>query len=102
MPLSQLTMNSQPTMNSQLNLSMLNLIINGQTYAVTPGISVAAALAQCGILATRSSVTGQARGPVCGMGVCQECRVTINGRPHQLACQTMCNEGFVIETGSAS
>ncbi|MEX0632870.1 (2Fe-2S)-binding protein [Serratia ureilytica] len=32
----------------------------------------------------------------CGMGVCQECRVTINGL-RRLACQTLCQAGMRIE-----
>jgi succinate dehydrogenase/fumarate reductase-like Fe-S protein len=31
------------------------------------------------------------------MGVCQECRVTIDGRAHVLACQTLCRAGMCIE-----
>jgi succinate dehydrogenase/fumarate reductase-like Fe-S protein len=47
-------------------------------------------------------VGGQRRGPVCGMGVCQECRVTIDGVPHQLACQTVCAPGMDVVTGVQS
>jgi succinate dehydrogenase/fumarate reductase-like Fe-S protein len=32
------------------------------------------------------------------MGVCHECRVTVNGRAHVLACQTLCSDGMQIET----
>jgi len=34
----------------------------------------------------RTSVTGEPRAPVCGMGVCHECRVTLGDDAHQLAC----------------
>jgi succinate dehydrogenase/fumarate reductase-like Fe-S protein len=34
------------------------------------------------------------------MGICMECRVTINGQAHQLACQTLCLEGMQIKTGT--
>jgi D-hydroxyproline dehydrogenase subunit alpha len=34
----------------------------------------------------RTSVTGEPRAPLCGMGVCHECRVTVGGNAHQLAC----------------
>lgn len=47
---------------------------------------------------TRRSVGGALRAPLCGMGVCQECRVTVNGRAHVLACQTLCRDGMQIET----
>jgi aerobic-type carbon monoxide dehydrogenase small subunit (CoxS/CutS family) len=80
--------------------ALISLTINQQSIAVPPGISVAAAIAFSGKLVTRVSVTGQARAPVCGMGICMECRVTINGQAHQLACQTLCLEGMQIKTGT--
>ena len=47
---------------------------------------MAAALLNSGEPSFRSSVGGELRGPVCGMGVCYECRVTIDGIAHQRAC----------------
>ena len=32
------------------------------------------------------------------MGQCQECRVTIDGVPHRLACQAQCSSGMVVNT----
>jgi sarcosine oxidase subunit alpha len=39
------------------------------------------------------------RTAVCGMGICFECRVTINGITHQLACQTPVVAGMHITYG---
>lgn len=75
----------------------ITIYINQQAVQVEAGISVAAALAMHGSAVTRYSVTGMARAPLCGMGVCQECRTTINGVQHQLACQTPCVEGLRVE-----
>jgi aerobic-type carbon monoxide dehydrogenase small subunit (CoxS/CutS family) len=72
--------------------------VNGRPIRVAPGTSVVAALVGSGLLAVRRSVTGEPRGPLCGMGVCFECRVTIDGVPQRLACQTFCAEGMEIET----
>jgi NADPH-dependent 2,4-dienoyl-CoA reductase/sulfur reductase-like enzyme len=47
--------------------------------------SVAVARARAGE-PFRTSVTGEPRAPLCGMGVCYECRVTLAGEAHQLAC----------------
>ena len=58
---------------------------------------MAAALAQGGDGTTRTSVSGQRRAPLCGMGICQECRVTIDGQ-RRLACQTLCRDGMQVET----
>lgn len=76
----------------------MTLRINGKQAEVPAGVTVAAALAIAGQLATRLSVTGEPRAPLCGMGVCFECRVTINGRPHCRACQTDAAEGMEVET----
>jgi aerobic-type carbon monoxide dehydrogenase small subunit (CoxS/CutS family) len=93
-----------PTHNNsnsrQIADTKIPITINGQSHQVEPGISVAAALAVCEVFCTRQSVTGMARAPVCGMGVCQECRVTINGQRHQLACQTLCRIDMQILTGA--
>ncbi|MBR7800088.1 (2Fe-2S)-binding protein [Undibacterium fentianense] len=79
--------------------NLITLYINGSPFQVPTGITVAAALAHCGVLHTRRSVSGESRSPLCGMGICQECRVTINQSPHQLACQTECADQMQIQTG---
>ncbi len=73
--------------------------IDGQAVAVPAGASVVAALVIANSMCTRRSVTGELRFAVCGMGQCQECRVTIDGLAHRLACQSHCREGMVIDTG---
>jgi predicted molibdopterin-dependent oxidoreductase YjgC len=88
----------------------IQLTIDGTRVSVPAGITVIAAIAiaargeqpgQGGTAITRRSVTGGLRGPLCGMGVCQECRVTIDGRAHQLACQSPCVPGMRILTALA-
>lgn len=78
------------------------VVVDGQGVAVAPGASVIAALVAGGRLCTRLSVSGEARFALCGMGQCQECRVTIDGRPHRLACQVRCQPGMVITTGDGT
>jgi ferredoxin len=73
--------------------------IDGVAAAVTPQMSVAAALLQAGVMRTRRSVSGETRFAFCGMGMCQECRVEIDGVPHRLACQVRCRDGMSIVTG---
>ena len=72
--------------------------INGTSFEATTDMSVAAALMRYDNMQTRQSVSGQPRFAVCGMGICQECRVRINGQPHKLACQEYCRSGMVINT----
>jgi D-hydroxyproline dehydrogenase subunit gamma len=76
----------------------IEIFINGNAFRVTAGATVAAALATAGINMFRRSVTGEARAPLCGMGICFECRVTINGEPHQRSCQIPCVPGMKVVT----
>ena len=68
----------------------IHVVIDGTPVRLAPGHSIAAALALLPPGCSRISVSGERRAPFCGMGICQECRVTIDGQPHQLACQTPC------------
>ncbi len=72
--------------------------VNGHELRVPSGTIVAAAIALAGMTAYRHSVGGEARAPLCGMGICYECRVTINDQPHQLSCQTLCQDGMRVAT----
>ncbi|MBM3785051.1 MAG: 2Fe-2S iron-sulfur cluster binding domain-containing protein [Acidobacteria bacterium] len=65
---------------------MVELILNEKPVSVADGTSVAAAL-----IAHAADFA-----PLCGMGVCMACRVAIDGRPHQLACQTLCRQGMRV------
>ncbi|MES2821331.1 MAG: (2Fe-2S)-binding protein [Pseudomonadota bacterium] len=76
---------------------MIDLSLDGQPLRVAPGTSVAAALALGGDGSSRTAVGGARRAPLCGMGICQECRVTIDGI-RRLACQTLCRSGMRVET----
>ncbi|AAU46511.1 (2Fe-2S)-binding protein [Burkholderia mallei] len=72
------------------------IYLDRRALEVVDGTTVAAALALAGDDTARTSCTGAARAPFCGMGVCHECRVTIDGR-RRLACQTLCREGMQVE-----
>ena len=74
----------------------LTVRVNGARLEVPAGTSVAVAvLLSAG--ACRTSVTGQMRAPLCGMGTCFECRVEINGQMHQRSCQLMCEANMEIK-----
>ena len=72
--------------------------VNGTAVEVAAGSSVAAAIAQLG-LPFRRSVKGQWRAPLCGMGVCFECRVRIDGVGQQRSCMLPAREGMQVFTG---
>jgi len=44
------------------------------------------------------ALSGEPRGPLCGMGICFECRLTIDGVPHARSCQIVCRDGMVVTT----
>jgi predicted molibdopterin-dependent oxidoreductase YjgC len=75
----------------------VTITVNGNSVRVQSDMTVIAAIGISSI-STRRSVRGMARGPVCGMGICQECRVRIDGEGHRLACQTLCRDGMRIDT----
>ena len=76
----------------------IQLRVNGQTVSVAAGTVVAAAVVLAGQNRFRRSVGGEARGPLCGMGICMECRVTINGCAHARSCQILCEQGMEVRT----
>ncbi|MFO1049631.1 MAG: (2Fe-2S)-binding protein [Geminicoccaceae bacterium] len=59
---------------------------DGRPVPSQAGQTVAAALTAAGIRIWRTTRRGAPRGLFCGMGVCQDCLVTIDGRPNQRAC----------------
>lgn len=85
--------------DSQGDAATVQVCVDGETIEVAAYTSVAAALARVhGIVGTRVSVTGTPRAAFCGMGICQECRVEVDGVRHVLGCQTVCREGMAIRS----
>src|SRR6266436_2412153 len=76
----------------------ISIRINGRSIKVPPGTIVAAAVTLAGVACFHRSVLDQPRGPLCGMGICMECRVTINEQLHCRSCQRLCEQGMVAQT----
>ena len=75
----------------------ITITVNGAQVQVPAGITVAVALTLLN-QPCRASLLGQPRGPLCAMGICYECRVTIDDAPSRLACQTLCKPGMDVRT----
>jgi D-hydroxyproline dehydrogenase subunit gamma len=75
----------------------IEVTINGAVMAVESGSTVAVAIAIAN-LPCRTSVSGEKRGPLCGMGICFECRATVNGVAHTRTCQLLCEPAMDIRT----
>ena len=77
---------------------LVSLRVNDVPVKVPAGSMVAAAILESGVMTFRRSVTGEARGPLCGMGICFECRVRVDGVAHVRSCQTLCENGMDVRT----
>jgi len=77
---------------------LITLTINNEPISVADGTTVAAAVLISGTDTFRRSVRGKFRGPMCGMGVCFECRVTIDGVSLQRSCNILAADGMEVLT----
>lgn len=77
---------------------LVTVSINGVAVSVPAGSMIAAAVLEAGATSFRRSVTGEPRGPLCGMGICFECRVRVGGVTHVRSCQTLCENGMDVRT----
>ena len=78
--------------------STVSIVIDGREAAVAAGTTVAAAVLRLGVTAFRRSVTGESRAPLCGMGTCHECRLTIDGVAHRRSCLVVVSDGLRVST----
>jgi D-hydroxyproline dehydrogenase subunit gamma len=73
--------------------------VDGHDIAAYSGQSLAAVLVSAGSWAVRSNpVSGEHRGPFCGMGVCFECEVDVVGLGRARSCLVEVSEGMVVRT----
>jgi sarcosine oxidase subunit alpha len=77
----------------------IEITVDGRRLRVEPGTTVLAALWNAGIPHLRRSVNGSARGALCAMGICYECRLTVDGVPQRRACLELCRPGMEVSTG---
>ena len=80
--------------------TVVTIHADGRALRVSAGSSVAAALIDAGVTAFRRSVSDEGRSPLCGMGTCFECRVTIDGVAHRRACLIPVSEGMCVSTAA--
>jgi hypothetical protein len=72
---------------------------DGRPTDFRPGQSVGAALTAAGVRSWRSSrVQGRPRGLFCGIGVCFDCLVMVDGQPNERACLVQARPGMTVET----
>jgi D-hydroxyproline dehydrogenase subunit gamma len=77
--------------------------VDGEPVQAHPGETVATALLAIGRQTFRHTDHLHApRGLFCGMGVCFDCLVTVDGQANVRACMTPVRAGMTIETGGPS
>ena len=82
-------------------MTKINFTFNGAGIAASGGQSLAAALTAAGRREFRITAGGKPRGVFCGIGVCQDCLVTVDGTPNRRACMTGAVDGMAVETQPA-
>jgi hypothetical protein len=77
----------------------LQIEVDGSLVDGIEGQSIAGVLLGSGILAWRTtSVGGRPRGVFCGIGVCYDCLIVVNGLRDVRACQRRAVAGDVVST----
>lgn len=74
----------------------VKLTLDGRSVTAYEGESVATLLYAEGHVATRLTRGGEPRGVYCGMGVCFDCLVVVDGIPNTRACVTWVREGMAV------
>jgi hypothetical protein len=74
----------------------VGVTVDGEPVRAYLGETVAAVLVAGGSPATRTTVGSAPRGVYCGMGVCFDCLVVVDGVPNTRACMTWVRDGMAI------
>jgi predicted molibdopterin-dependent oxidoreductase YjgC len=75
------------------------LTFDGRELEALPGQTLAAALWSAGVTSWRTTRNGgRPRGVFCGIGVCFDCLVTVDGRPNRRACLVPAEPGADVRT----
>ena len=72
--------------------------VNGKIILAHSGQTIAEALLANGLRGLRMTRKQSPRGVYCGMGICYECRMIVNGIPNVRTCMTLATPGCKITT----
>lgn len=77
----------------------VDIIVDGHPVPAFAGETVAAALLAAGKRALRKTARRSSpRGLYCGVGVCFDCVMTVDGRPNVRTCQIEVRPGMCVES----
>jgi sarcosine oxidase subunit alpha len=72
--------------------------VDGESLLAYSGQTIAEALLANGVRTLRMTQKQASRGVYCGMGICYECRMVVNGIPNVRTCMTLATPGCRIAT----
>jgi len=70
--------------------------VDGREFVFPSGTNLCSALLECGFFESGATDSHSARFPLCGMGVCYQCRAAVNGLPHVRTCVLAVEEGMEV------
>ena len=77
----------------------IEIDVDGRRVSAYEGETIAAALLASSICTLRhTAISGAPRGIFCGMGVCFDCTMTVNGIPNVRTCVTLVEPEMQIQT----
>lgn len=75
----------------------ITITFDGRRLTALAGDTVGAALTRAGVRAWRTTRRkGRPRGLFCGIGVCYDCLLTVDGSPDQRACLVPAVDGMEV------
>jgi D-hydroxyproline dehydrogenase subunit gamma len=81
-------------------VTVLRITVDGEPLDGVAGQTIAGVLIAAGRRSWRQAPSGRPRGIFCGIGVCFDCLVTVNGMPDVRACRRRARDGDVVTTQS--
>jgi aerobic-type carbon monoxide dehydrogenase small subunit (CoxS/CutS family) len=80
-------------------IQSVEFTFNGEKFSAIPGQSIAAALFQANQHVLRKTrMEGEERSIFCGIGICWDCVVTVNGIINQRSCLIEVQDGMVVKS----
>ena len=76
----------------------LEFEVDGKTILAKRGQTIAEALLSSDFRTCRKTRKNAPRGVYCGMGICYECRMIVNGTPNVRTCMTSATPGCKVIT----
>ena len=76
----------------------ISFTLDGERIDALEGQTIAGAILATGRTSWRSTTAGEPRGVFCGIGVCFDCLVTVDGVPDVRACQRRACDGDEVSS----